>query len=230
MRYTFLYSILLSILIASCQSSDKGSSYPSAGTLQYKIAYPKSISESPTISILPQELNLSFHNNKIRNEIKGGFSLFSLNFYSPSPDDSCYVTFNFMSRVLSYSMDKRNCMFLYDQEEAENIIYFENETKIIAGFNCNKALAQFKNQEPFIIYYTQEIKLKQANRHTPFKEVPGVLMQFPVVYKGMKLTITADTFSAKKPAASTFKLPRESSHSTKNEIDSIVTTLLNNFK
>ncbi len=230
MKHSLILSFIsLSLLLLSCQSNDRPL-IPNYGTITYKIKYTEDISNSPSVSVLPGEVKLFFYKNKIKHEITGGFNFFTLNFFSLSPTDSCHVMFKFMNKTMFYGMEHSNRFFLYERDGDVKVTYFEGETKTIAGFKCKKAQVCFEGEEPFYAYYTEEIDLRNANRNTPLEGIPGVLMAFTVNFKGLKLEITADNFNPKKPSASDFKLPKEYVQSSKDEIDSIVTSLLENIK
>jgi GLPGLI family protein len=230
MKHSLIFSLIaLSLLLLSCQSNERPL-IPNYGTITYKIKYTEDISTSPSVSVLPEDVKLFFNNNKIKHEITGGFNFFTLDFFSLSPADSCHVMFKFMNKTMFYSMDPSNHFFLYERDGDVQITYFDDEPKTIAGFKCKKAQVNFEGEAPFYAYYTQDIDLINPNRNTPLADIPGLLMEFTVNYKGLKLEIIADKFNPKKPSSSEFKLPKKYDQSSKDKIDSMVSSLLENIK
>ncbi|HXC03191.1 MAG TPA: DUF4412 domain-containing protein [Bacteroidia bacterium] len=70
------------------------------------------------------------------------------------------------------------------------------ETKEIAGYKCKKAEVTAANQEPIIVYYTEEIANNGFN--TQVKGIKGYPLQFETTQGGMKISYTAKTVTKEK--------------------------------
>jgi GLPGLI family protein len=226
MKHFSLY-IIIGTLLWSCNSPKTKKNNPDAGKIEYIIKYPSSISNSPTSIFLPQSLILMFHENQIKYLFNGSLNIFSLHFLSPSPEDSCHISLHFMNKNLYYSTDSSNNFFLFNTQNITHITYDDEEIKNIAGFKCKKAYLHYKDAKPANIYYTEEIKLKKPNRHTPLKDIPGLLMQFPVEYNGIKFEFTAQKFESTIPTDSNFLKPKQIAQSSEKEIETIIMNILN---
>ncbi len=175
---------------------------------------------------MPDKWLFIFSNNKIKHELKASFNVFSLNFISGSPQDSCDVLFSFMDKNLYYPIAINDHFFLYDKNAKVVVTYEPDITKEIAGFNCSKATVKFEGHEPVDVFYTDEIQLLEPNRHTPMKIIPGVLMEFAVDYDSLKLKLTAKEFLDENPPVNTFKIPQNAKISNKEEVVAMIDALL----
>jgi hypothetical protein len=88
--------------------------------------------------------------------------------------------------------DEQMCCFdtMDDMEIAET-----DETKVIAGFTCKKAIISLPSgNESFIIYYTDEIALKHPNTTNPYRKVKGVLMEFELKLLYLNMRFEAEKY------------------------------------
>ncbi len=229
MRAFFLYILLLTIVFASCNSHSKKVVSPESGTIIYKVDILDSGVSEGSRNFLPNELHFIFRDNQVKHYLKGHFNIYSLSLISMSPQDSCVILFQFMDKCLIYSMYDKNCFFLYDQYKHAKINLDYSETKKITGFNCKKAQISYDNHEPVFVYYTTEIKLNNPNRYTPLSAIPGVLMEFPFEYNGIKLNVSAMQFDDDKPSSKEFLIPASVTQSSRSEVETMVQTLMDIF-
>ncbi|MGQ1787743.1 MULTISPECIES: hypothetical protein [unclassified Saccharicrinis] len=229
MKYT-AYIVLLSVLIQGCINKSNKPEFPNAGVITYNIAYPKEITDSPTGSLMPRELKLIFKDNRTRFSFKGSFNIFSLDFYSPSAKDSCATLFRFMDNNLLHIGPISSNFFFFNNGSTPSITYLKNETKNVAGISCSKAMVQFDKDEPFAIYYTGDINIDNPNRHTPFKEIPGILMEFHIDFNGVRFYFKACDVDYTIPDNAAFKIPSGFKRTPEKEIEALILTMINNFQ
>ncbi|SMO51154.1 GLPGLI family protein [Saccharicrinis carchari] len=224
------YIIILLILLQACANSSQRSDFPNAGEITYRIHYPEEISESPTSNLMPGELILRFNDNMRRYSFKGSFNIFSLDFYSLSPSDSCATIFRFMDNHLLDMGSSESNFFFFDKANEPIIKLIDGPTKDIAGVPCLEATINYPGKETFSVFYTKSINLNMPNRNTPFDKIPGVLMEFFVNYNGVRFHFTAQNIDFIPPEESEFELPDGAKHTSEKEIEGMILTLINNFK
>ncbi|WP_075591381.1 hypothetical protein [Labilibacter marinus] len=225
-----IYIALLSVIIQGCKTKADQSDFPSAGVVTYSINYPEEVSKSASSSLMPDKMTLSFRDNKVRYNLKGSFNVFALDFFSPAIDDSCATIFRFMDNKLMYKGACRSNFFFFNDQVSPEITYFKDETKEIAGLTCRKGEVTFKGLPTFDIYYAESINIDIPNRHTPFSEVPGLLLEFSVDYNGVRFHFTAKDIDYNIPSKSTFKVPNKSKNVPESEIEDLIITLIHNFQ
>lgn len=185
----FLQVVLLVFAFSSCKqiigTNDEGQ-------IEYDISYPDSISNDIMSSMLPSKMITKFKNNQISSEFRVGMGIISATFIANGEDKTMASLFKVVDKkyALLYNKEKT-------QEELEKLPKFEvtelKETKKIAGYNCQKALVtQVDNpKNSFNVYYTQEIKVKNPNWNLPYKQIPGVLLEYQIRHKDMEMRFKA---------------------------------------
>ena len=220
------YLILFSVLLQGCASSSKDLDFPSAGVITYAIDYPDEISDSPSAKLMPNQLKLSFKNHKRRYHFNGTFNIFSLDFISLSPTDSCVTIFRFMDNNLLHAGSVGSNFFLFDKKSDPTIKLIESETKEIAEMTCFKAIVDYPDVEPFSVYYSKNVDLKMPNRHTPYAEIPGILMEFYLDYNDVRFHFVANHIDYTVPDDTVFAIPDIAKATPESEIEDLVLTLI----
>ncbi len=225
-----LYIAVMSIVIQSCVNKEIHNERPDAGTITYSIKYPEEIADLPTTSLMPKHMKFSFWQDHTRIGLKGSFNIFALDFYSPSTQDSCSTLFRFIDNKLIHTAPLASNFFFFDQDIKPSINLNYTETKEIEGLTCKKAQISYPKGDPFFVYYTQDIKLNNPNRHTPLADVPGVVLDFYVDYNDIRFHFSACKIDFETPEHKLFELPTDAKTSSKSEIEGMVLTLINNFQ
>ena len=85
----------------------------------------------------------------------------------------------------------------YDNEEAEKPkVELINETKVILGETCKKAIIKNPGGEVVNYWYTENFKRPEGMKQMP-NEIPGLCLEFEGFTQGMKMTYTATEFTDK---------------------------------
>jgi len=82
-----------------------------------------------------------------------------------------------------------------DTNEDEFEVEFTNETKVIQGYTCKKAIVSNKNGVEMIYWYTEEIQFAKDGQNYFNKDVPGFPMEFETFNNGMKMKMTVTEYS-----------------------------------
>ena len=224
------YILLLSVFLQGCGDKSPHSGFPSAGVITYAIDYPEEITNSPTGSLMPDKMTLSFRDQQIRYHFKGSFNVFSLDFYSPCPEDSCTTVFRFMDKkMLSKGSEDVN-FFIFNEGTTPSVTIKKDGTKEIAGMTCRHGKVRFKGAPEIDIYFSDSINLRKPNRHTPFEKVPGVMLEFSVDYNGVRFHFVAEEVDFAIPEKAMFTVPHETKTSHQEEIEDLIVTLIKSFQ
>ena len=97
-------------------------------------------------------------------------------------------------------------------------------TKEIAGFLCQRAKAVCPDisDEPFYIYYTDEIKIKDPNSNSPYKGLDGVLLEFEVILNKVIMKFSAAEVKPEKVDWSNFEIPKGYSEISREQMEEII--------
>jgi len=97
-----------------------------------------------------------------------------------------------------------------EQDSAPEInVKFTDETKVIAGYKCKKAIVTIKKNTENVmnVFYTDEIS---NNDIKPiYKGIKGLLMEYSMNQGGREMKFTAKSISKESVAESKFEIPKE---------------------
>lgn len=181
MKYIFKTILIFTfplLFIGSCRDSEPA---VSEGVITYDISYPKPIEDKWMEKLMPTEMEMQFKNNNINAELTFGLGMIKIGYITNTEDKRLHEMLKFMrERNVSHRSSKEVDDLL--KQIPNHKFELLPDTKTIAGFLCNKAIVKVESpNDPYNIYdlwYTKEIKIKEPNWCTPFKSIPGVLMEY----------------------------------------------------
>jgi GLPGLI family protein len=83
-----------------------------------------------------------------------------------------------------------------------------DEYKMIAGYNCRKAIGKLRNGESFIVYFTTEIIPENQNFQYSNRTLPGLALEYESNLGKNKVIFSASKISFDPVPASKFDLPK----------------------
>lgn len=94
------------------------------------------------------------------------------------------------------------------RNEDVTFAYSDNETKIIAGYVCKKAVGKHSDGTTFITWYTTDILPENKDFQYTTKDIPGIAMEYETTMGNMKVTYTVSKVNFGPVQASKFDLPK----------------------
>lgn len=82
------------------------------------------------------------------------------------------------------------------------------ETLVIAGYSCKKAIAKLKDGSSFIVYYSPDLNMVNKDYEYQFKTLPGVAMQYEWQSGKMKFKYTLSKINFDPVPSSKFEIPK----------------------
>jgi hypothetical protein len=206
-KYLLIFLVCLSYTLIQTGCGYTDEKFISEGTIEYDVEVIENT--SPMADMLPSKMTVQFKDNKSSVEMSAGMGLFSSSFIS-NPD---LKTFTVCLKVLNkkfYTIQndgeirKENESFLFDMVPSA-------ETKLIAGYKCNKIHIKPKDSShpEFDVYYTKDISIKDPNFATPFYMIDGVLMEYQMKKFGFELKFTAKSVVNSHIDDVTFETPAD---------------------
>lgn len=163
--------------------------------------------ESPMASMAPSKMKIKFKNNKSSAEMSAGMGMLTTSFIS----DPETKTFTQLIRFLDkkYSVIQNEAEIKKENELFNLEIVPTKETKIIAGYKCNKVIVHYKGGEPsdYEVYYTTDLDIKNPNFANPYFNIDGILMEYKIKKFGLEMKFTATSVVKEEIENSTFELP-----------------------
>jgi hypothetical protein len=191
LKVTIIFAVL--ILASSCRNSDKRQI--SSGVVEYNITYLNQDLDRKTRDLLPRKMKLIFDERHAANSIDGFLGFYKLHAYTDFHSRKCSTLLKVFDKQYLFKGKRDEQMCCFDNMEDMEITE-TTETKIIAGLNCKKAIIYLpSSQETFVIFYTQEIKLRHPNSTNPYRKVKGVLMEFELNLLYLRMRFVAEKFN-----------------------------------
>ncbi len=91
----------------------------------------------------------------------------------------------------------------------QNVAFdFFDEYKIIAGFNCQKAVAKFSDGTNATVFFTREIIAENRDFEFAYKSLPGLAMEYETVFGNKKVIFSVSKISYNIVPTAKFELPK----------------------
>ncbi|MBN2667762.1 MAG: hypothetical protein JXR60_00920 [Bacteroidales bacterium] len=202
------------------QSCGNSVSKGKEGIIHYELIYIDGENSNPIITFLPNSMTYAFKKNKTVQKVEGWGGVFKMVGISDTKTDSVTALMKILGDKFKYRCRLGQDSFGYDPLEGAKIEYVDGE-KLIAGLKCKKALAK-TNDEQYELYYTEDLKIDDANWNTPFKTVKGVLMEYQIKMFNIKTKVIAKEVERIEVADDEFDIPEGYKCVSKEKIEESV--------
>ncbi len=177
--------------------------------------------------ILPQKMESRFKKGKVKNTIEGALGFFSLINISDIEAMTNTTFLKFIDKKYVYIGKKKEppcCFAGFKNMDIE----FTDNTKQIIDYTCQEAVVSFPgtDRKSFSVYYTTDIKCNKPNATGPFKEIPGILMEFHAILGTTEVVMVAEKFQSETIPDKEFIIPKHYKEINKNELENILNALL----
>jgi len=229
-KSTIALFLFIATMIGGCDSAlfDKRIN---EGIIEYEITYPKLDPNNVMADFMPDKMTMTFKDNVLLNEIAAGWGTFKTQLIANSNDYSFMQLVKLFSKKSATVLDK-NAMDDYNKDYPEFLITYFDETKVIAGYNCKKALVIYTDVSLpyFYAYYTDEIRFKDPNWSVPFSEFDGVLLEYEMENYGILMHFIATSVTDAHVDDEVFALPDDYGRVTFKEMQEQMDELFSSFQ
>ena len=208
---------LFSLLFSSCKNDVRSGK---EGVIHFELTYLDDENANPIITFLPNTMSYAFKDGKTIQKVEGWGGVFKMVGISDTKKDSVVALMKILGDKFEYRCKLGDDSFGYDPLEGLTIEYVKGE-KEIAGCKCKKAIGHCKDID-YELYYTEDIKIKNANWNTPFKNVKGVLMEYQISMFNINTKIVAKEIERNEIEDSEFEVPEGYTCVDKNKIEETV--------
>ena len=178
-------------------------------------------------SMLPKTMTMRFKDNLSMYRINGLFGAFVISNISDTKHNTNTTLLKLLDNKYCYQGEKNEFACCFDAMDNLKIVNTD-ETKNILGFNCRKAVATFpdSDRKPFIIYYTDDIRIKRPNGTNPYKEIDGVLLEFELNINQINMRLKPRSFHKTEVSEDEFGIPSGYKKISRKEMEEIFNELM----
>lgn len=215
---------VLALIIPACRG-DRGIKNIHEGEIYYNIKYisnPSSFSSE----FLPKELVVSFRNDLFSTRLRAPFGNSGLTTVI-NPKEGIYDTYlNILSFKYSYEGTQQEMQPGFSSMKGIQIS--ETGRKgVICGLNCHQAKVTFPDSPTVrYIWYTNEIRVDEPNRTTPYKDIDGVLMEFFYIMGKAEIQFTADEVVPREVPDKYFEKKTSFKKVSKSYLDALILKMI----
>jgi len=162
------------------------------GKIEYRITYPNVAKNNVMLELMPKKMMTSFVDNNYRSDIVAGMGIFKTSIIFNKGNDKLIHSIKMLRTKYASELTEEDFKKFNPEFNAVEVS-LSDETKEIAGYHCKAADIKVLGDIvwTFKIFYTEEIAIANANSHTPFKEIKGVLMEYEVLSHNILMRFTA---------------------------------------
>jgi len=194
---------------------------PFEGVITYKISYPDSKFTESQMGMFPKVLTVSISGEKSKSEI-----VTAMGNQVEITDYALQTKVALLDIMGQKYAIKSNFEEIRKELESgpKAKVQVTSETKMIAGYNCKKALVTVDDKGTkytLDVYYTSELGPKKANFDNPiYNEIDGVLMEFTMKTEQVTMKFAATSVEKRSISPKEYEIPSEYTVTTKEDLKS----------
>lgn len=213
-------AVLLCALILSSLTALAGGK-PFEGVITYKITYPDSKFSESQMAMFPKVLTVSVKGSKSKTDMQmSGMNTTTITDYEEKTSVSLI---NMMGQKYAIKQTPEEIAKEMSAEGTTTVELTE-ETKVIAGYTCKKAVINVNDdgvKTTYEAFYTSELGSKLANFNNPlYKDIDGALLEFSMKNREVSMKFTATAVEKKSFPAKDFEIPSDYTLTTQDELKS----------
>ena len=175
------------------------------GKLKFEITMPEAEGMSDQmLAMMPKEMTLYFKGDKSRSEMMMmGTTMISI---SDKKADETITYMDIMGKKTAIRTTAEDA----EKEKAalgEYEVKITDESKIIAGYNCKKAIVHMKKDDQTMdVWFTDELEVANSTKYT-WKGIDGFMMEFFITQGKMQMKFTCTQVKKESVSDDMFKAP-----------------------
>lgn len=226
----YLFFVILTVITSGCDTGifDKRIC---EGVIEFQVTYPQLDPDDMLAGLMPDAMTMKFKDNVFNSELSAGMGMFKTNFICNSNAYTLTNSVKLVKEKFASVIPKKEVEKLNKKYDNVSIIHMD-ETKVIAGFKCKKALLIFEDIDigDVYVFYTDDIKFKDPNWSTPFKDIDGILLEYQMERFDIKMHFTAINVKEQKLDDSDFILPEDYEHISQEALDEKIDAVFETFQ
>ncbi|MCD4772576.1 MAG: hypothetical protein K8R41_04220 [Bacteroidales bacterium] len=209
------------LLVFSFQAFAGGK--PFEGKITYEMSFPGSNFDAATLAAFPKEMNIYIKDNLSKTVMNTGMGK-TINIFNS--EEMYSVT---LLDIMGQKYAIRSSSDMINEKIGkgpQSEIEYLDETKVIAGYTCKKAIVTIKDkligtESKLTVYYSDEFSHKNINKDNPiFHGINGIMLEYEIDAQGTLMKFTATSVEEKKISKKEFDIPKDYEVTTEDELKS----------
>lgn len=218
-----IIAALVIISFAGCKR-EKKIKIVDAQVIEYRVEYIEEVAGSVPTHILPRKMTLVFAGNKAMNNIEGFFGQFSLTYIADLKARTVLTLLKVFDKKYYHEGTEDEPpvgialmpgMKLEETGRQDEIINFEAKQYIL----------HLPGGHSHDIWVTSDIKIKDPNITTPYKNVDDVLLQFYTELSVLKMLVRAEKYESRSLSTEIFMVPDNYEEVSREKMNNILEEL-----
>jgi GLPGLI family protein len=217
-KQQFIRLLLISVIIIAFSACSRSGF---RGVIDYKISYPGSRIDYATQDALPAAMEVKANGNFVRKDMRGGELIQTQ--IANSEEESVDILLEIMGK--KYHIKKNRAEIQADLiSMPQPQLEFTGQTKEILGYVCQEAKAitydDFGEETVALIYFTNDIQGFAFNFDLPYREIPGLMLQYELRTGDLNMRFEAERIRKRKKGTrkKSFKIPKDYEQITYDEL------------
>lgn len=191
--YFFFIYLLLAIFLLSCKSQPKNIK---SAALTYDITFPEIDKEKKPITsmLLPKKQKFLFKDSRFLTHIKK--ATFELKILSETTEPTFYSEFYFNN--IQHTHLKGEQLNTLKASLPEYEVNLTDERDTLKGLSIKKAIVKYEDFGTIDVWYTEDFTIQDPNWCTPYKEIPGVLIDYVIYQFGVRMNLKLAAWEEKE--------------------------------
>ncbi|MDP4280979.1 MAG: DUF4412 domain-containing protein [Bacteroidota bacterium] len=221
MKKAFQLQAILMVIFLGWSFSSAYAGKPFEGVITYKITYPDSKYTESQLAMFPKTLTVSIKGEKSRTEINSSMGAqIQIMDYSNKSVISLVNVMGQKYAIRQTPDEVKKAM----EKEPKGTVKVTDETKVIAGYNCKKAIVSVNDdgeKTDYEVYFTTEMGAVNPNFDQGiYRDVNGVMMEFLQKSPQISMKFTATSVEKKSISSKEFEIPSDYTITTMDEMKS----------
>ena len=224
-RFTQISLILLIVFLQSCnwgKVPEKGQ--VKAHVIEYKVTYLEDKAGSIPTSILPGKMTLVFADHFALNRIDGFLGQFSLSFIANLKNKTVVNLVKIFDKKYVYYGKEDELPVCIAPMESIDIKELEKNVEF-AGFRCRKLLIKASNHPEITVLCTDQIKVKDPNITTPYRDIDEVMLMFNTSLSLLEMKCSASKYEEKEVPWDIFRVPDDYISISRENMEKVINEL-----
>lgn len=173
--------------------------------------------------VLPKKMDAFYSKQFVYTRIDGFFNQFTLVQIANLKQDQVITLLDFFGTHVSYTGKKGELPACIKEPEQLEMKYTK-DTATLGGFLSQKIEVE-TSEESYDIYYSPEIKVRNANISTPYQTVKHPLTAFRIQLSHLKMDLSCKNSELKTVDSELFSIPEEYKAVNRAAMEQIINNL-----